>query len=65
MKFRLVQALTVTGMYGFWITRMIANPYHLHFSMLAMATCALVISELGYRAGKKEAEEGSDNRELA
>lgn len=61
MKFRLVQALTVMGMYGFWISRVITNPHHLHFSMLAMASIALVISELGYRAGKKEAEEGTSD----
>lgn len=54
MKFRSVQVLTVGTMMGYWAMRLATNPYHMHFSMLMMAVLAVGLSELGYRAGKKE-----------
>jgi hypothetical protein len=63
MKFRTVQGLTFGTMLGYWVVRLVTHPNHLHVSMLAMAVLAVVISEVGYRAGKAEKEDSE--KELA
>ncbi len=55
MKFRTIQSTTSAVMFGYWLVRLVTHPNHLHLSMLVMGAVALVISELGYRAGQKEA----------
>jgi hypothetical protein len=64
MKFRSVQAVTFGTMFGYWVVRLVTHPNHLHLSMLVMGAVALAISELGYRAGKKEAADKEDKRVL-
>jgi hypothetical protein len=57
IKFRLVQALTTGTITGYWLLRLATHPNHMHLSMLVMAAVAVGLSELGYRAGKKETED--------
>jgi len=56
LKFKSIQALTVVIMTSYWGVRLITHPHHLHLTMLLFAGLALVLSELGYRAGQKESE---------
>lgn len=57
MKFRFVQMTTLGTMFGYWGIRFLSNPHHPHMTMLMMGAVALALSELGYRAGKKETED--------
>lgn len=57
MKFRFVQLSTLGTMFGYWGIRFLSNPHHPHLTMLLMGGLAFALSEVGYRAGKKEKEE--------
>jgi hypothetical protein len=48
---------TLGTMFGYWGIRFLSNPLHPHLTMLLMGGLALALSELGYRAGKKETED--------
>ena len=57
MKFRIVQGLTLSTMFGYWVVRFVTHPHHLHLSMLIMMGVAAALSEVSYRAGKAEAKQ--------
>jgi hypothetical protein len=57
LNFRIVQALSTSTMFMYWGVRFITHPYHAHLSMLIMGVVAVALSELGYRAGRKERED--------
>ena len=54
--FRSIQALTIGTTLGYWGTRFALDPHHAHYTLLAMSAVAFILSELGFRAGKREAE---------
>jgi hypothetical protein len=57
LNFRIVQAFTTATMFSYWAVRFVTHPYHAHLSMLIMGAVAVALSEVGYRAGRKEKED--------
>ena len=54
MKFRIIQALTTSTAFLYWIVRFMQNPMHPHTTMLIMVIAVAVVSEFSYQAGKLE-----------
>ncbi len=54
MKFRLIQALTTSTAFLYWVIRFMQNPMHPHTTMLIMAVAIAVVSEFSYQAGRLE-----------
>ena len=54
MNFRMIQALTTSTAFLYWVIRFAQNPMHFHTTMLVMAIAIAFVSEFSYRIGKLE-----------
>lgn len=54
MKFRNIQLFSTGTMFMTWAIKFAMNPMHLHKTMLIATVAVFLVSELSYRAGRKE-----------
>jgi len=54
MNFRMIQALSTSTAFLYWVIRFAQNPMHFHTTMLVMAIAIAFVSEFSYRIGKLE-----------
>ena len=57
ISFRAIQGLSIGTAFLYWAVRFASHPGHLHPVLLGATVMVAIVSELSYRAGKKEAAE--------